>query len=269
MPFHKEWEQRLEEELSQQMFTVSKSSLEKFFSGCAYRAYLYRRWSLKAEFMPAPMKFGIAVHEVIEKSLEQGKPPVAIAWDPIPNMNVMTRAERALNWIEKQGYRILATEVQHIAPLAEDMQLFGIIDVIAETPEGESILIDWKTSSKLWTVTKLPGGELVYVGAKGWQGPVYLTPPYKSDILKEWPNRMKYVVIPEYETVEAYDYYKSADDDQALVAAARLMKHAHDTGNYPKNIGTYTCNSCDFKNVCWQIPGWEKYYTERRRGDEK
>jgi hypothetical protein len=98
----------------------------------------------------------------------------------------------------------------------------------------------------------------------GWQGPVYLTHPYDCGILKEWPKRMQYVVIPEFETVGVYDYYKNADDDAALVSACRMLKQAQDANNFPKNIGTYTCNSCDFKYVCWKTPGWEKYYEARK-----
>ena len=250
------------------MFTASKSYLEKFFSGCAYRAFLYRRWNLKKEFMSKPMRFGIAVHGAIETSLRTKKDVMELEWDPV-EVDVLDRAQRAVNWLQKNGYEVIATEVEHIAPLSKTIQLYGIIDCIAKAPSGEIVLIDWKTSKNLWAPLKLEGGEIVYVGAQGWQGPIYLTPPYESAILEEWPKKMLYVVIPEGETVEAYSYHKTDADDRALLRACELVRVAEEDGNFPKNTGTFTCNSCDFKQVCWQTIGWQKYYDARNKHAKK
>ena len=236
-------------------FTASKSYMEKFFSGCAYRGYLYKRWSLKEKYMSPALKFGIAVHEAISKQDLSPDTPLA----------VQERAERAINWLEKNGYEVLATEVRHLAPINDNIQVFGIIDAIARGSKGEYVLIDWKTSRNLWTVTETEEGERVYVGTRGWQGPIYLTIPYESDIISigEWPTRMLYVVLAETGGVEAYEYDKNSADTLALERALELMRLAEQTDNFPKNIGTYTCGDCDFKYVCWKTMGWERYYNKR------
>ena len=239
-------------------FTVSKSYMEKYFSGCAYRAYLYRRWSLKQQYMSPALKYGIAVHETIKGLIEKKA-------DPDTPEAVRERAQRAFNWLEKTGHEVLATEARHLAPISELSQVFGIIDVIARNPKGEVVLIDWKTSRNLWSVTTTEEGELVYVGTRGWQGPIYLTIPYESDIIsiEEWPTRMLYVVLPETGGVEAYEYNKNPEDVKALANAIELLRVADIMNAYPKNIGTYTCNNCDFKYVCWKTLGWEKYYDRK------
>ena len=209
--------------------------------------------------MSPAMRHGIAVHKAIDSVIKKTGLQVDTP---------LTQAERALNWLDKKGYEVLGSEIKHLAPIAEDMQVFGIIDaLVRECPGGRVLAIDWKTSRSLWTVTQSTDGEFYYIGTKGWQGPIYLTTPYESDIvsLQEWPTTMIYVVITEAGGVESYEYHKNLIDDKALANALELMKTAEEMGNFPKNIGTYTCNDCDFKYVCHQIPGWEKYYDERKR----
>ena len=249
-------------------FTASKSLLEKYFSGCAHRAYLYKRWNLKKEYMPKPMKFGIEVHDLIERGLngEQFYDPKANKLTFKGDARALDRTERAINWAEKAGLDILALEAKHYAHLTDDIALFGVIDCIALDKDQNPVLIDWKTSKSNWTITKNEEGEEVYIGACGWQGPVYLTVPAESSIIRPsaWPTTMKYIVIPEYGTVGEYTYEKNEADDQALIQACQAVQHAFDTGNLPKNRGTWTCNKCDFKHVCWKTKNWTKYYDKRK-----
>ena len=248
-------------------FTASKSLLEKYFSGCAHRAYLYKRWNMKQEHMPKQLKFGIEVHDLIERGLSgETLYDKKKAEEFEGDAKALERAERALNWVKKSGYEILALEEKHIAPLTDDIQLFGIIDCVALDKEGTPVLIDWKTATSNWTLTKLESGEKVYIGAGGWQGPVYLTVPYESSILRPsaWPDIMKYVVIPTSGTVGVYTYEKNEADDQALLQACQAVSHATNQGWFPKNKGTWTCNRCDFKHACYKTPGWQKYYDKRK-----
>ena len=268
-PFHKLEQRELETELDigkvnfkRRQYTISKSALEKFFSGCTYRYPLYQKWNLKEEYMPAPLRKGIAAHSAIEKLLS-GENDGKIA-DEL-GAAALRVAERAQNWLDKNGYTVLALEVAHIAPLTDEIQLFGVIDCIALNKEDEPVQIDWKTSYKPWTQNLLESGERVYIDAQGWQGAVYLTVPYESDILEvdAWPITMEYVIIPTQGTVAMHPYHKSTPDDQALIAACQQLAEAKKTGSFPKNKG-WQCRNCDFKKVCWGTPGWEKYYEARR-----
>jgi CRISPR/Cas system-associated exonuclease Cas4 (RecB family) len=266
MPFHKREQRLAEEETFVGKFTASKSLLEKYFSGCSHRAYLYKRWNMKKEYMPKQLQFGIEVHDLIERGLSGENLWTKDKLEFEGNAEALERAERAINWCKKNGYTVLALEERHYATLTDDINLFGVIDCIAEK-DGETILIDWKTASRNWTTTKVgEDGDRIYIGAQGWQGPVYLTTPNESSIIKPsaWPTEMLYVVIPKNGTIGAYRYTKNEADDQALLQACQVVKNATDQGWFPKNQGTWTCDRCDFKHVCWKTPGWEKYYDKRR-----
>ncbi|MFQ5822250.1 MAG: PD-(D/E)XK nuclease family protein, partial [Candidatus Heimdallarchaeota archaeon] len=225
MPFHKISQRRLEEELMAKKFTVSKSLLEKYFGGCAFRGKLYKEWNLKVEYMPKPLRDGIEAHDLIERSLSGEALYDPKTLEPLGSARGIDIAERAHNWAEKNGYEVLDTEVKHLAPLTEDIQLFGVIDLLALDRDGIPVCIDWKTSAKQWTATKIEDGELVVIGATGWQGPIYLTPPAKNDILnpEEWPDKMLYVVIPKTGSVGEFPYYKNEVDDQALLRACQAV----------------------------------------------
>ncbi len=263
MPFHK-LAQRLEEISVSKKFdgvTISKSALEKFYSGCAHRYLEYRQWNLKEKYMPAPLKKGIAAHHAIEKLINGGDVETIAEKHGAIAIGV---AERAVNWLEKNDYKVLATEEQHIAPLTKDIQFYGVIDVVAEAPNGDYLLIDWKTSFKPWQIRTLESGEKIYIDAQGWQGPVYLTPPYSSDIIRveDWPIQMLYVVIPTTGSIGEYPYYKNDHDDEALLRTCRQFSEAKAAGNFPKNKG-WQCRNCDFLHSCWKTKGWEKYYEAR------
>jgi len=205
MPFHKPEQRNIEEEtFMNKTFTASKSLLEKYYSGCAYRAYLYRQWNLKLQYMPKPLRYGIEVHDLIDKGLSGETLYEKDTLKTKHSASAIDRAERAVNWVEKNGYEVLATEVPHFANLSDEINLFGVIDVVALGRDGVPVLIDWKTSKSLWTPTILASGEVVYIGAQGWQGPIYLTTPVESSILRPsaWPDKMQYIVIPKFDSIK-------------------------------------------------------------------
>lgn len=241
-------------------FTASKTLLERYFSGCAHQAHLYKLWNMKEEYLPKHMSFGIKVHNLIHDGIN-GKALLD------KDKTAIERADRALNWLEKSKYTVLASEEKHFAPLTDDINLFGIIDLVALDQDGVPVLIDWKTSTSNWSVTKNANGDTFYLGAEGWQGTIYLTQPYESSILKPgaWPDKMQYVVIPRHGTIGVYDYWATEESKQNLIQACKTVKTAFDIGSFPKNIGNYTCDNCLFKRVCHDMLNWKKYYKERKK----
>ncbi|MEK7178158.1 MAG: hypothetical protein AAB721_00665, partial [Patescibacteria group bacterium] len=183
-------------------FTISKSALEQFLSGCPARYQFYKKYNLA--HMPPALDFGIKVHKMIEQGLPN---PHTTPED----LDAVEIAERLLNLIEKAGYKILAQEVQHIAPLTDDIQLFSVIDAIAELND-EPVLIDFKTGARLWKKWKTMHGELVVPKAMGFQGTIYLTPPRPgttSDHWGEgvWPDQMHFLMAPKEGPTHIYKYY--------------------------------------------------------------
>ena len=235
-------------------FTISNSALNQFFGGCPARHEFFRRYSMKPKFMPKHLKFGIAVHEAIEKDI-----PKETADD------ARITAERLLNLADKNGYQILATEIRHLANLTDEIDVFGIIDALALGPDGNPVLLDWKTSSYPWEATTLETGELVTMKAMGWQGTIYLLEPYKMPIeWKGWPEELHYLIAPTNGGASIHKYYWRNEDYDNLVRAATMMKAAVDNGEpLPFNRG-FQCRSCDWLHCCWQTPNWQRHYDERR-----
>lgn len=244
-------------------FTISKSALEQFLSGCPARYTFYQRYNLA--HMPPALDFGIKVHKMIEAGLPNPH-------TPIENLEAVETAERLLNLVEKAGYRILAQEVKHLAPLTKDIQMFALIDALAEL-DGVPILIDFKTGARLWKKWKTMHGEIVVPKAAGFQGTIYLAPPYPGSTSDHWgdgvwPDEMHFLMAPKEGPTHVYKYHANDVDKQNLIAAAQSLKDAVDKGRLPKNKG-WLCENCDWFHCCWETPNWERHYVARTHGESE
>ena len=230
-------------------FVVSNSGLKQFFSGCPARYPFYKKYNMT--MLSPALVFGLAVHEMVEKGL------------PNPhetNYRVHEIASKLLRMVKKLGYKIIDQEIDHFAPLTDDIWVAGRIDAVAEL-EGETVLIDFKTGANGWKRRKLETGEIVHFQALSNQGTIYLTPPAG---VQDWPIEMHYLHAPNNGVTRVHPYYQNEDDRQNLIRLATLMKDAADRGWFPKNKG-WQCNDCDWMHCCWKTPGWEKYYVEREK----
>ena len=238
--------------------TLSKTSIEQFMSGCNYKYPLYKKYTMKK--MSPAMQFGIDVHQMLEEGVPQ------FANEDTIDIRVYEIAQKLETMTNKLGYHILDREVKHIAPLTKDIQVFGIIDVVAEL-DGEPVLIDYKTAAQTWKTVTTQEGELIVPKAVGFQGPIYLTTPYagsSSDYWGDglWPGELHYLLAPTNGLTKVHKYYDNATDRENLLQAARQIKAAVDAGAFPKNRG-WMCGQCDWKNVCYQTRDWRKYHEEK------
>ena len=239
-------------------YTVSNSALNAFFSGCPARLGFFRKYSMKPKFMPRPLRFGISVHQAIEQDLEG-----EMAAD------VRMVAERLLNLLDKKGYKILEREVKHLAPLTDDIDVFGIIDALVLNPDGSCGIIDFKTGSYPWETIETADGELITLKARTWQGAIYTLPPYRMPAgWKEWPGRIDYLTAPTNGLAGIFPYYANDADLENLRRAATMMKEAEDREWLPKNVG-YECGDCLWRPACWNLPNWERHYDNRRGKQEE
>ena len=239
--------------------TVSASALNQFMSGCPARYTFYQKFNMVK--VPPAMDFGIRVHRMLESGLPNPHTTPA-------DLDAAEIAERLLNLVEKAGYKILEQEVRHIAPLTADIQVFGIIDAIAEL-DGEPVLIDFKTGARQWKKWKTEDGEVFVPKALGFQGPIYLTPPNlgsTSDYWKGkvWPGELHYLLAPNDGPTTIYHYYDSVEDRQNLIRACTMLKDAVDRGWFPLNRG-WLCADCDWFPACYRTVGWERHYVERKQ----
>lgn len=239
-------------------FTVSKSALEQFLSGCPARYTFYRKFNRVK--VSAAEQFGIDVHKMVQNGIPADLSTV--------DLRVQETCAKLLRAVSNLGYEILAKEVEHIAPISEEIQVYGIIDAIARTPAGLPVLIDYKTSARSWNKVKTQDGEVVYPKAQGFQGPIYLTPPYPNttsalpELEGYWPEEMHYIVAPTDGVVGVYKYYTNEKDRRNLLWAAGQLRNAAERGEFPLNRG-WLCGDCPWAEACFKTPDWERHYTKR------
>lgn len=230
---------------------ISATALNNFYSGCPLKAKYFAAWNMQPEYMPSYYKFGIAVHAAME-----GKKTTDDA---------MIIADRLRNLADKNGFTILKTEVWHRARLTDDITLVGKIDALALDSNGMPALLDWKTASYPWKKFKTEEGEVIVTKALGWQGTIYTMPPTKLPLdWEEWPESINFMVAPSKGKANIYPYYQTEEDVQNLIWACEEYKRAKDSDAFVMNPG-YNCEDCMWKHVHWKTPGWEKYYTPRRK----
>ncbi len=231
---------------------LSKTSMDQFFSGCNFRFPLYKKYT-RVKQSPAEKK-GILVHKMLEDGIpSQPQPEYFDAYETAIKLDKM---------INNLGYKIIDREVKHIAQLTDEIQLFGYIDVVAEL-DGEPILVDYKTGGRPWKETKTIHGEIVVAKARGFQGPIYLTPPIVDEYFGgEWAGRMDYLYAPNQGVTKVYSYYSNEADHQNLIRAATMIAEAAERGWFPKNQG-WLCGNCDFYNACYQTKNWRRYHKEK------
>jgi CRISPR/Cas system-associated exonuclease Cas4 (RecB family) len=216
-------------------------------SGCPYKFPLYKKYT--RESLSKAEKFGIEVHKMMERGLPN-PPEITDAYEIAYKLQTMTN---------NLGYKIIDREVTHIAPLTEGIQVFGIIDAVAEL-DGEPILIDYKTGARKWADVKTIHGELITPKSVGYQGPVYLTRPYEDKYFGgEWAGELHYLLAPNNGVTQVYKYHQNDTDDQNLIRTAKIIKDAADKGWFPKNRG-WLCGSCSYKHACYETPNWKKYH---------
>jgi hypothetical protein len=238
------------------MLTISKTALETYLSGCSWRYQLYKRYT-RLKVSPAET-FGIAVHQL----MQHGLPPAGS--EPTVDLDAYEVARKLFLLENNLGYKILGREVKHFGLLVPDIQVFGIIDAVAEL-NGEPVLIDYKTSSRAWKEVVGAGGEIIVAKSRGFQGPIYLTPPreYKYFTGKSWAKQLHYLIAPENGVTAVHIFSENDADRRNLIQAAQMLKRAVDAGEFPLNEG-WLCDSCEWLHACRQTPKWQQYHGEKK-----
>ncbi len=239
---------------------VSPTALNQFLSGCPGQLPFYQNYKLKEKYLPSPLRFGIEVHRLVEKGLPDDILKFAADGG---NASAAEIARKMIKVLDKQGYEILDREVWHHAPLTDNIEVVGKIDVVARDEKGIPVLVDLKTGARQWKKLKQSTGEVRIPKAETFQAPMYLTPPYEDPYFDgEWPQQLTYLVVPNDGATKLPTFYENADARDNLILACELFKFASDEGFFPLNRG-WMCEGCMWKKLCWDEPGWEAIYDER------
>lgn len=236
---------------------ISPTALSQFLSGCPGKLPFYRDYKMAERYTPAHLRFGSEVH----KLLETGLPDDIMKY----NGNVLAAevARKMIMILEKKGYEILAREVWHHAPLTDNIEVVGKIDIVARDADGVPVLVDAKTGGRQWKPLTTENGELIVPKAQTFQAPMYLTPPYEDQWFGgEWPERLDYLMVPNDGATKIHTFYENTEVRENLIQACEMFAAASDNDAFPLNRG-WLCERCDWEKICYKIEGWEKYYEKR------
>lgn len=227
---------------------LSATAIDNYYSGCTMRLDFYRSYETT--------KKSRALHlgELFHLYMEKGIPKDA-------DEEAKELAERMYKFIDKEGYEILYKEWRHLAPMVQGVDVHGIVDALA-LKDGETVLVDYKSAGSPWQLLKRVNGKRhVAPQAETFQGVIYTTPPYTPpDGFKKWPDTIHYIVVPkDGGPIRTHPFTPTAEDrDNLAIACEEISKSIT-----CKHKG-WACNRCKYKEICWNIPGWENKFKEKK-----
>jgi len=234
---------------------VSPTALNAFDT-CKYRFYLSRKIEPITEEIPDYFRRGLEVHGLMDGSVL----PSDAGADSLDMFHRLDQFEQSLGLLP---IRRELTQ-KFIVPGHPNLLFTRRVDMLAYTPAGEAVIVDYKTASRPWKKLKLEGKE-VQPSARRWQSAGYLFPPPPEFLeeldLETWPTELWYLVVPAT---------RNARPQRFVVKWTAEM--GKDFDNILDEIGAekyfrqsfgYSCRNCDFVPVCYEAEGWRGLYAER------
>lgn len=227
---------------------TSPSALSKFFTCPAQ--YTYSRKYRPIETADW-LGLGLQVHAMMEGEKIEN-----------PEYRAIKLAGELKRMRDVMEYEILEQEAYQIVPF-RGHEIDRRIDAIAKRKD-KYVLIDWKTAGKEWTYYE-KGGQLVAPKGAGFQAAAYLIPPEEHN-LPAWPDEIHFIVAPLSGNPRIFIYERNPEDEDNLEQAILMLAEYKKHGIMVKNKG-FVCAYCDFDAVCYDLPGWQEYYEERKDHD--
>lgn len=236
------------------MIRLSASSIDRYFScPCKYRfAQQYK----PKKALPQHFIDGLATHSKLS-----GQDAVLTERAQV-YYNTLKEVE------ELHQFNITHRELDQIFSF-DQVELHRIIDGVgyrSQTP----IIIDYKTSSKLWG--HIPAGysntvSSVSPKSEGFQAVVYLIPPPEDMmVVKPWAKRLYFLVATSSGEWEVIEYRRKKKDYDNLKHAIKQIVWAEKSGCFPQYKG-FACGSsmfpCDFQAICYEQKDWWEQYDEK------
>ena len=248
---------------------LSHSRIQGFLS-CGLKFRFHYLDHIKPAFTPAPLAFGIAVHEaieealagmmvgtmtpvselvaIIEKSLQEQSRELPIQFADEGGKEAMlelaTRMMTAWTTWKRPDCRIIGIEHQFNVELAPGLPpLVGRIDIIEDHGDEGLWLVDVKTSAKKWSTREIEDHSPQLV----------LYREAVKDLARELgkPVRLCYEVITKTKTpvVERYLITEAPEAIERQVRIAELVVKAVENGIFIPMPG-WACASCPWAGPC-------------------
>jgi hypothetical protein len=251
---------------------LSPTRLYRWYAlGCPAAWDYERRWT---PVEPNPIfKLGTEVHKLLDGTL---KP------EEITHRSAYTIYLKLVELKSALGLTVCLDQNQK--PLVEIKQEWRIagtpeiefvrkVDFIGTLPDGETVLVDWKTHLGYgWKMLLNESNELFAPQALGFQSPSYLIPPPQALLdligLSEWPTLILYLVGPARGPAQRFKFEWEQNAEDNFLFALHQAAAAASTGYFPKVYGRH-CHDCEMAGPCFQAPGWsEAYQPYRPKRDE-
>lgn len=230
------------------MVHVSASSLNKFWS-CPYKLYLSKHWTARKE--PEHFANGSLAHEM----MENGEAMEDVSSIALSYYRQLQKGEEAL------GYEVLERENKekflYTLPSGREVTIHRIIDVYAMR-DGKPLVVDYKTTMRGW---KMQGA--FYPKAQGFQAEMYRLPSDTSPYEPNTTPDLLFLVATQRTVLPVFHQTVAGDRDN-LLYAMELYAQAVEDGQYPKIRG-FGCKYCDYSSICYNVPGHEIEFKERKK----
>lgn len=225
-------------------FYTSASALEAFFA-CPARYQFRKKWITKS--FNKDLQDGLDAHSVMAGDI----PAKMSRW-----AHNFTKDLRTL--IDMGGYDILETEEKQFVEIVDGLIIVRIIDAIAlDIDAGELVLIDYKTGTWPWSqIGEEP--DRVCPKAYTFQATSYLIPP---DDEAEWPTEIHFLVATQKGPPIVFKYHYNQEDVSNLFEA---IGHVRDNRHLSIKHRGYTCRTCEFAPLCFEIPNYEDLYERKK-----
>lgn len=236
------------------MIRLSISAMNNIFP-CPAKFFYSRKWRRIGDKAP-PLVFGGNVHRLMAHQMDVSE---ATAKERLA-------AERLMKVEQGMGIQIKQRELRQSFEILPGIKFTRIIDGLGIDKHGRPIIIDYKTSGRKWETIPLPTGELTAVKAAGWQAIGYLVSPPDVD---RWAKKAMYIVVagprtPVQTFSVVFNQQKQDEFYKALEHARYIIDNQVDI-----KVRSWTCKWCEFRELCFKCPHWEKNYETRGKKNKK
>lgn len=214
------------------------------------------------------LQLGLAVHDLMQglalpKDFPDGLGKTAVTICAKLNDLKTTLGLTAV--LDGQGKAIV--ERKYEWEVRPGVQYVCKIDLLAETPEGESVIVDWKsTLGNGWKSLIADETHSFVPQALTFQSISYLLPPDAAaqaacglPLERSWPKKLLYLVGPARGPCQLFEYRPHEEDYANFQIALELAAVAIRAGAFPKVHGRH-CFECEWRDPCYQVEGWEQRF---------
>lgn len=253
---------------------ISYSEFSKFM-GCGHRHLLEKYLKLAEEPPSIHLIFGNAIHAALEAGVKKGLLTEGrvehFTYQFVKEMNDKLRDSvdfKKLDEFVAQGenilkilsvekmidkYEVVSVEEALYEKLYAQFRFKGFIDLILRNKEtGRYLIIDWKTSTEPWDVSKKKKDEVFMTQMrlyKYFYGRKFSIPLDMIDCKYVVLNRLKSKKLPElgFGSLQPVEIYSNIEDvEKSLVMVADTVKSIHIDKNFPKVKLTGSKSNCFF-----------------------